>query len=137
MAYDEALAERVRVALGPRPDVSEKKMFGGLAFLVDGKMGVGIVGDELMVKVGADEHDAALARPHTRPMDFTGRPMRGMVFVEPAGLRGKLALARWVEWGARVGKAAAARPSKARKPRPFPAVARKSGKASTARKPRG
>lgn len=69
MAYDEKLADRVRRALGPRADVTEKKMFGGLAFLVDGKMFVGISNDELMVRVGPERYDAALADTHARPMD--------------------------------------------------------------------
>src|SRR5262245_24310570 len=71
MAYDETLADRIRRAIGPRPDVSEKKMFGGVAFLLDGKMFCGITKDDLMVRVGPDHHGAALAEAHVRPMDFT------------------------------------------------------------------
>jgi TfoX/Sxy family transcriptional regulator of competence genes len=61
--------------------VTEKKMFGGIAFLLDGAMFCGVSGGDLMVRVGAEAHEAALARPHARPMDFTGRPMKGYVFV--------------------------------------------------------
>lgn len=97
MAFDEDLAERVREAL---PDdqagrVSERRMFGGLAFLLDGHMFVGIVGQELMVRLGPGGATEALQREHVREMDFTGRPSKGMVFVQPAGLQGD-ALERWV-----------------------------------------
>ncbi len=100
MAFDEVLAERVRAALSGEPNVSEKKMFGGVAFMVGGNMACGVVGDELMVRVGAGNYDDALSRPHARPMDFTGRPMRGMVYVSPSGFRSAVDLAAWVEAGA-------------------------------------
>jgi TfoX/Sxy family transcriptional regulator of competence genes len=100
MAYDDALADRTRRAVGPRPDVIEKKMFGGLAFLQDGRMFCGIVKDELMVRVGPERYEAALAEPHVRPMDFTGRPMTGYVYVAQAGTRTERALRKWVERGA-------------------------------------
>lgn len=72
-------------------------MFGGLTFMVAGRMACGVVHDELMVRVGPDGHDAALAEPHTRPMDFTGRPMRGMVYVDPAGVASDADLASWLD----------------------------------------
>ena len=97
MVYDEALAERVRAALKRSRGIGEKKMFGGLAFLLDGKMCCGIVRKELMVRVGPKLYDEALREPHVRPMDFTGRPMRGMVFVAPAGLRTDAALRGWID----------------------------------------
>jgi TfoX/Sxy family transcriptional regulator of competence genes len=100
MAYDEALADRIRRVLGPRTDVTEKKMFGGLAFLLDGRMFCGIAKDELMVRVGPERHQAALAEAHVRPMDFTGRPMNGYVFVGPGGTRTEKALKRWVDQSA-------------------------------------
>lgn len=96
MAYDEHLANGVRAILAPDPGLSERKMFGGLVFMIDGHMCCGIVGSDLMLRVGPEGSEAALARPHVRPMDFTGRPMTGMVYVEPDGLRGA-ALRRWVE----------------------------------------
>ena len=77
MAYDEGLAQRIRELLEDTPNLSEKKMFGGVAFLVNGSMAVGIIKDELMVRVGPEAHDHAIAEPHARPMDFTGRPLRG------------------------------------------------------------
>ena len=99
MAYDEELAERIRRALAGRQGVSEKKMFGGIAFMLRGNMCCGIVRDDLMVRVGPERHEEALAQPHARPMDFTGRPMRGMVYVTPEGCRTDEALKRWVEQG--------------------------------------
>ena len=89
MAYDERLAERVRDILIGDPGLSERKMFGGLAFMLDGNMCCGIVGDRLMLRLGAELAEKALQRPHVHPMDFTGRPMTGMVYVAPEGLRGK------------------------------------------------
>ncbi len=100
MAYDEVLADRIRRVVGPRPDVTEKKMFGGLAFLLDGKMFCGIVKDDLMVRVGPDRYDAALAEAHVRPMDFTGRPMNGYVYVGPRGSRTEKAIKKWVDQSA-------------------------------------
>jgi TfoX/Sxy family transcriptional regulator of competence genes len=97
MAYDEAVADRVREALGPRPELSERKMFGGLCLMAGGHMFCGILGDELMLRLGPDGAEAALDRPHVRPMDFTGRPMKGMVYVEPAGFRGEKALLGWLD----------------------------------------
>jgi TfoX/Sxy family transcriptional regulator of competence genes len=96
MAYDERLADRVRDVLVADAGLTERKMFGGLAFMLDGHMCCGIVGDELMLRLGVDGADAAVARPHVRPMDFTGKPMAGMVYVAPDGLGG-VALRRWVE----------------------------------------
>lgn len=98
MAYDEGLAQRVRETLGPRPGITERRMFGGLAFLVDGKMFVGISGSWLMARVGTDRHADALALPNVRPMDFTGKPMKGYVYVEPPGLEEDKDLAAWVTW---------------------------------------
>src|SRR5882672_10350478 len=96
MAYDQNLAERVRAILASEPSLSERKMFGGIAFMIEGHMCCGIVGHDLMLRLGPDGSDAALKRPHVRPMDFTGRPATSMVFVEPEGLRGG-ALRRWIE----------------------------------------
>jgi TfoX/Sxy family transcriptional regulator of competence genes len=97
MAYDEALADRIRVILGAeRGDVSERKMFGGVAFMAGGHMCVGVIGEDLMARLGADAADAALDEPHTRPMDFTGRPMKNMVYVGPAGIATEAALRGWI-----------------------------------------
>ncbi len=99
MAYDEKLAERVRELLKRRRGIGEKKMFGGLAFLVNGHMACGIIGDELMVRVGPEAYDAALKKPGARAMDFTGRPMKGMVYVGPRGIRPAPSLEAWLEQG--------------------------------------
>lgn len=101
MAFDEMLGARVRSALAGTPGLSERTMFGGLCFLVHGHMCAGIVGSTLMVRVGAEGHEEALAHPHVRPMDFTGRPMTGMVFVDPPALASEAGLAEWVGRGAR------------------------------------
>ena len=99
MAYSEELAMRVRVALEDRDDVLEKKMFGGLCFMVAGSMACGIMGDDLLARVGADAYEDALGRPHARMMDFTGRPLKGFVIVAAAGVRTEAALGRWVREG--------------------------------------
>src|SRR5215212_4363040 len=98
MSFVEGLAQRVRDALGSRPGVTERRMFGGLAFLLDGKMFVGISGEKLMARVGAERYEDALALPHVREMDFTGKPMKGYVYVDPRGLAEDSDLAAWVSW---------------------------------------
>ena len=97
MAYDEKLADRIRQAVGRRAGVTEKQMFGGIAFMIDGKMFCGIQESNLMARVGPELHESSLAEPHVRPMDFTGRPMVGYVYVAPAGLKTDAVLAKWVE----------------------------------------
>ena len=96
MAYDESLAARVRRALAPRPDVDERKMFGGLAFMLRGNMCCGVAGDTLMLRLGNEGAAAALEEPHTRPMDFTGKPMRSMVYVGSDGIAADDDLYRWI-----------------------------------------
>lgn len=97
MAYDETLAERIRTILATRDDVTERRMFGGIAFMAHGNMCCGVSGEDLMVRLGADGADAALDEPGARPMDFTGRPMKGFAFVGPAGTATDAALHDWVE----------------------------------------
>lgn len=104
MAYDEALAARIRDKLRRRKGVTEKKMFGGLCFLVNGNMACGVVKDELMVRVGKDAHDETLRIPHARPMDFTGRPMRGMLYVGRAGIDGDEGLGEWLDRAVRFAR---------------------------------
>lgn len=128
MAYDEQLAHRIRRALSDRRDFTERKMFGGLAFLCQGRMCCGIVGDDLMVRVPLDEFDAVLRRRHVRPMDFTGKPLRGFVYVSPPAFRTATALRAWLSYGERVANQKAARSGKGRpKGRPRPASRRHSG----------
>ena len=99
MAYDKGLAERIRGVLDDRSDVSEKAMFGGMAFMVRGHMAVGIVKDDLMVRVGPESYGRLVKEPHARAMDFTGRPMKGFIFVAPTGLESDNDLRRWVGRG--------------------------------------
>jgi hypothetical protein len=97
MPYSELLADRIRAALAARTDVIEKKMFGGIAFMVAGSMACGIVGKDLMARVGPDRYEDALSRPHARLMDFTGRPLRGFVLVGAPGIRTDRALQKWID----------------------------------------
>ncbi|MFZ9886962.1 MAG: TfoX/Sxy family protein [Myxococcota bacterium] len=99
MAYDEGLAERIRLLWRERRDVEEKRMFGGLCFLVGGHMVAGIVGEELMLRVGPAAYEATLLEPHVREMDFTKRPLKGFVYIEPAGFDEDDALERWLSQG--------------------------------------
>lgn len=96
MAYDDTLAARVRDILSGREGVAEKKMFGGLTFMVGGHMCCGIAGKELMLRLGEPGAAGALGDANVRPMDFTGRPLKGMVFVTPDGCADDRALKRWV-----------------------------------------
>jgi hypothetical protein len=121
MAYSETLADRIRRALGPDASVREIKMFGGLCFMVRGHMTCGVIGDEMMLRVGKDGATAALQRKHARRMDFTGKPMPGMIYVARDGCSTQRAVDAWVarglEFNATLGPRARTR--KARKPR-FP-----------------
>jgi TfoX/Sxy family transcriptional regulator of competence genes len=101
MAYDEGLAERIREVLDSQDGVTEKKMFGGLAFMVRGHMCCGVSGDDLMLRVGPEQYDDALMQPHARAMDFTGRPMKGFVYVGPEGLASDEQLEAWLGRGLR------------------------------------
>lgn len=108
MSYDEKAAERVRKALSGRRSVSEKKMFGGIAFMLNGAMCCGVLKDDLVVRVGAALGPKALAQPHARQFDFTGKPMTSIVYVAPAGYRSGAALGKWIRWGAAHAAASAA-----------------------------
>jgi TfoX/Sxy family transcriptional regulator of competence genes len=96
MAFSEALAARVRQALGRPSGLTERKMFGGLAFLLNGNMCCGVVSDRLMLRLGENGAAEALTEPHAHVMDFTGKPMKSMVYVDPAGLESEEALRQWV-----------------------------------------
>ena len=99
MAFSEELALRLRQALGEQNGVTERKMFGGLCFMVHGNMLGGVMGDEIIVRVGAERYEDALKQPHTREMDFTGRPMRGFVVVASEGIASGEHLHTWVQRG--------------------------------------
>ena len=97
MAYDEGLAQRLRELLSDEPMVDEKKMFGGLAFIVRGNMCCGVLHDELIVRVGPERYADAIKQSHSREFDFTGRPMRGFVVVKPKGVESDEDLSTWVQ----------------------------------------
>jgi len=97
MAYDEHLASRIRKALGRQPGITEKRMFGGVAFLRHGLMFVGVSNTTLMARIGKDLYQDSLAREHVRVMDFTGKPMAGYVFVDEPGTASEEALRFWVK----------------------------------------
>ncbi len=100
MAYDDEIAKRIQHALALIPeDLTEKKMFGGIAFLYHGKMTVGVVKHELMVRVIDTKMESILKQEHTRPMDFTGKPMKEFVFVSQEGFRSEEQLQLWIELG--------------------------------------
>ena len=96
MAFDERLAERVRSVLAGRRGLEEKKMFGGLAFLLHGNMACGVIKDDLVLRVGKESAERLLTSKHVRPMDFTGRPLAGYVYVGPARYRKRTDLERLV-----------------------------------------
>lgn len=97
MAFDQGLAQRVREHWDLDVAYDEKRMFGGLVFMVREHMAVGILGNSLMARVGPAYYDTALTQPHVQPMDFTGRPLRGLVVVQPEGLESEPQLAMWLE----------------------------------------
>lgn len=101
MPYDEKLADRVRDMLAERSGVKEQKMFGGVGFMLGGNMCCGVHGNELIVRVSPEESDEAVADPHVRLMDLSGKPMRGWLLVSADGTRTEKALRGWVERGAR------------------------------------
>ena len=113
MAYDEGLAQRIRDHLQDQTGFVEKKMFGGLSFLLGGRMAVGIIKDDLVIRQSTEDHQSLLAEPHVRPMDFTGRPMKGWVYVAPEGVEEDAALARWIELGVAHARALGPKPPKA------------------------
>ena len=99
MAYSEELVERIRKAFGRTHGVTEKKMFGGVCFLVNGNMSCGVAKDELMVRVGPEAYEECLSQKHVREMDFTGKPLKGMVYVNSRGIRSDQDLKYWVDCG--------------------------------------
>ncbi len=96
MAYSEQLAERIRLHFVQLPNVEEREMMGGLTFMYNGKMCVGIIKDELMCRIDPGMYDEALQQNECRPMDFTGRPMKGWVIIGESGIQSSEALGRWI-----------------------------------------
>ena len=99
MAYDEGLAQRIRDVIGSRSDIEEKKMFGGIAFMLNGNMCCGVVKADLCLRLGKEGTAAALEETHVRPMDFTGKPLKTMVYVSAKGIADDADLEAWVERG--------------------------------------
>jgi TfoX/Sxy family transcriptional regulator of competence genes len=96
MAFDESLAQRIRDALACKKGVEEKKMFGGVCFLFNGNMLVGVWREFLIARLGPDQGDEALLEPHVRKMDITGKPMKGWIMVQPDGVEDDDQLNRWI-----------------------------------------
>lgn len=115
MAYNLTLAQRIREMVYGQKDASERKMFGGICFMIGGNMVCGVVGDELMSRINPESHAAALEKPHVKPMEFTGRSMKGYLFIEPEGIRTKKELAYWVNQGIRIAQSIPPKGSKAKK----------------------
>jgi TfoX/Sxy family transcriptional regulator of competence genes len=120
MAYDERLVDRIRGALRGWQTVSEKRMFGGIAFLLRGNMCWGVIKDLLVLRLGPQGAVKALQRPHTREMDFTGRPMRGIVYIEPNGIETDYNLQAWLEEAVRFAGSLPAKSSKTKGRRKTP-----------------
>ncbi|MCC6419625.1 MAG: TfoX/Sxy family protein [Gemmataceae bacterium] len=97
MAFDEALAERIRRGLARKKGVEEKKMFGGLGFLLHGNMLVGVWKNSMIVRLGPDEGEAALLEPHVGEFDITGKPMKGWVMVKPEGVEEYAQVKAWIQ----------------------------------------
>lgn len=97
MAYDETLAGRIRDAIAAKPGIVEKKMFGGVGFLLNGNMLVGVWNDSLIARVGPEASYEALQKPHVRPMDITGKPMKGWLMIEPDGIDKDAQLKSWIQ----------------------------------------
>ena len=118
MAYDEGLAQRIREQLGDRRGLVEKKMFGGIAFLLRGNMCVGVHGDDLIVRLDPEQHAAALKKRGARVFDLTGRPMTGWLLVDGSAVEDDDDLASWIETAARYAGALPAKTTAAAKSRP-------------------
>ena len=99
MAYNQGLADDIRAILSDRPNLVVKKMFGGVGFMLNGNMACGVSGESIMVRVGLDDYDGLLTRPHVRVFDVTGKPMRGWVWVDPDGFKSDQDLKSWIMRG--------------------------------------
>lgn len=99
MPANEKLVKRVQAIIKGRKGLFERKMFGGVCFFINGNMSCGVEKDNLVVRVGPDKYEDALRKVHVRPMDFTGRPLRGFVYVSPAAIKTAATLKKWVDQG--------------------------------------
>lgn len=112
MAYDEGIAQRIRDALGPRTDVEERSMFGGVAFLINGNMSVGVTKESMTIRMAKEGHLQVLTEPHVRPMDFTGRPMKGWVYLDANAVDDEEEFRSWVARGVAYAESLPAKKSK-------------------------
>lgn len=117
MAYDEKLALRIRLALAEQDGIAEMRMMGGLCFMLHGNMFCGITKSDLVVRVGSERYEDLLAQPHARPMDFTGRPLRGFIYVSPGGYRTDRMLRQWLDRAAEFASSLPKRTKKSKKQR--------------------
>jgi len=117
MAYDETLAQRIRLLIKRRRGFTERKMFGGIAFMLDGRMCCGVINSDLVARLAAADCAAALRRPHVRPMDFTGKPLKGFLYVGATAIRSDAALRAWVEDCIAYARTLPAKPAKKKKRR--------------------
>ena len=101
MSYDENLAQRIRKLLAGQPGRTEKRMFGGVSFMLQGNMACGVLKEEMIVRIDPEEHDVAVAKPHVRTFDFSGRPMKGWIMVAPGAHASEEGLQAWVQQGVR------------------------------------
>ena len=115
MAYDVHLADRIRSILQSAGEFSERKMFGGLAFMINGHMCCGVLKTDLVLRLTPEEADAALREPHNRPLDFTGKPMKSMIYVSAIGTDSDQALATWVRSAVKLARSAPRQPARARR----------------------
>lgn len=99
MAYNTDVADRIRARIGPRPELTEREMFGGIGFMINGNMAVGVSGEELMVRVGKEAHERAVSRPGARTFDMGARPMKGWISVSGAGYDTEQDFGYWVDQG--------------------------------------
>lgn len=123
MAYDEQLADRIRMSINGQHGWAERRMFGGVSFTLNGHMCCGVNDDQLMLRMGEERATAALSEEHTREMDFTGMPLKGMLYVDPQGFSSAASLARWIR---RASEFVATLPHKTAKPPKKRAIARRS-----------
>jgi len=98
MPYDEKLAERIRKIVAGQPGFVEKKMFGALVFMLGGHMCFGVGDGELMIRVGKEQYERILAMKHAREMDFTGKPLRGFIYVSASGLKTQAQIKKWIRY---------------------------------------
>jgi TfoX/Sxy family transcriptional regulator of competence genes len=125
LAYDEMLAGRIRKLLQAKRNVIEKKMFGGLAFMLNGHMCCGVEKNNLVIRVGPEKYNDLVIKPHARPMDLTGRPLKGFIYVEASGYKSEPGLRKWLDEAVAFVASQPAKPQKTEPKRPMKKKAKK------------